>query len=551
MWARSGQATTCRSSEPQALAGDGTDLPSPARGTVSSTGVDVYGSLSRGFLPKEAPPCFSSVQYADKVDSVPKPPKRDRVQPVRFSVSRAGGVRRTLEIPNPFSHYFISLECSSNWEKLRRLTAQSEISLSRPLRGGRTRSLRYHTPIAKWGRALVSRMPGGRVTLKTDISQFYSSIYTHAVDWSIRGKSKAKNNIRGNGLGPELDKLLRNSRHGQTIGLSVGPDTSWLIAEVVLARIDLELARRFPDTVRRTARFGDDMTLYATSISEAEDVLATYQTLLLDYELAINPVKVSIVDGFAPVESPWVRKLRAHQYRDDRDSNLSSDVIDIFDIAFEERLKHPNQAVLGYAIMRCNPFPAGGDSWLVYRDLVLAAIGLEPSSLPQAHAVLEFAHRHGLLVDKSRVSDILNELITYHARLEHGFETSWMLYMIRSLNLELDPESARAVSKMSDNCSLILLGDFFERSRRLQRTVSLENAVRRAERNGALSSDDWLLAYEYRHNKWCKPKNWDGKESWKELDRASVDFYIKTSRPSRRILRRKRPSFAPSWRYGP
>lgn len=513
--------------------------------------MHTVSSLEKGYLPKELPPCFSSASFAATIGSITKPPDREWTHPARFSLNRAGGVRRSVEIPNPFSQYFIAAECSQNWETLRRVSALSQISLSRPLRGGTDRSLRHRTPIERWGRELIARMPGGRVTLKTDISQFYPSVYTHAVDWSIRGKANAKKDLRGRGLGPKLDKLLRNSRGGQTIGLSVGPDTSWLVAEVVLARIDAALARRFPSSVRRTVRFGDDMTVYASSTGEAEEILATYQTLLLEYELAINPVKAAIVDGLLPVEASWVRKLRAHRYRDDRDYNLTADVVDLFDIAFEERARHPTHGILSYAIKRCNPFPAGSDSWPVYRDLVLASIGMESSTLPHAHAVLEFAYRHGLLVDKARVSEILNEQIVRHAKLEHGFETCWMLYTIRSLALELDARSARAVSEMDDNCSLILLRDLCEKSTRLQRDVSFDIAVGRAEQSGALSSNDWLLAYEYRHNGWCRPRGWDRQVGWKDLHRADVRFLLKTAQPSRRVLRRRKPSFVSSWLYGP
>jgi hypothetical protein len=513
--------------------------------------VHIVSALEKGYLPKELPPCFSSASFAATIGSITKPSDREWTDPVRFSLNRAGGVRRSLEIPNPFSQYFVAAECSAHWETLRRITGRSEISLSRPLRGGTDRSLRYRTPMERWGRELIARMPGGRVTLKTDISQFYPSIYTHAVDWSIRGKARAKKDLRGSGLGPNLDKLLRNSRGGQTIGLSVGPDTSWLVAEVVLAKIDAALANRFPSAVRRMARFGDDMTVYASSIGEAEEILASYQVFLLEYELAINPVKASIIDGLLPVEASWVGKLRAHRYRDDRDYNLTADMIDLFDVAFEERAQYPTHGILSYAIKRCNPFPAGADSWPVYRDLVLASIGMESSTLPHAHAVLEFAYRHGLLVDKSRVSEILNQLIVDHARLEHGFETCWILYMIRSLSLELDSSSARAVSDMNDNCSLILLRDLCEKSNRLRRDVSFDMAVGRAERSAALSSNDWLLAYEYRHNGWCRPKSWDRRAGWKDLHRADVRFFLTTAQPPRKVLRRRKPSFVPSWLYGP
>jgi hypothetical protein len=232
--------------------------------------VRLHDALAKGYLPQELPPCFSSTDFANKASSLTLPSAGKWSYPAKFSLTRAGGLRRSAEIPNPFSQYFLAEECSAHWPQLQRLSAQSPISLSRPVRGLAARSLSYKRPIAEWGRELVARMPGGRLTLRTDISQFYPSIYTHAVDWAIRVKKKAKLDIHGAGLGPNLDKLLRNSRGRQTIGLSVGPDTSWLIAEVVLARIDAELAKRHPAVSKRCARFGDDMTFYAATHDGAQ-----------------------------------------------------------------------------------------------------------------------------------------------------------------------------------------------------------------------------------------------------------------------------------------
>ncbi|MFF0542836.1 RNA-directed DNA polymerase [Nocardia thailandica] len=511
--------------------------------------MDTEHCLKKGFLPVETPPCFSTHAFAQKVSSLgAHPPLKDWTEPVRYSLVRAGGVRRSTEIPNPFSQYHLVDLCAKNWTSLRGISARSKISLSRPLRGPGVRSLRHFKPIEQWGRELVSRMPGGRVTLTTDISQFYPSIYTHAVDWCVRGKRAAKGNMRAAGLGPELDKLLRNGRGGQTVGIPVGPDTSWLIAEMLLAQVDAELCARFPTAVKRTARFGDDMTVYATSVGEAEDILATYQELLREYELAINPVKVAIVDGLLPVEPPWVRKLRAHRYRDDRDRNQAGDVMDIFGVALEERGTFPDQGVLNYALKRCDPFPAGADGWRVYRDIILASVGLDASTLPTAFAVLDFARKRSLPIDIDTTSDVFNELIVRHARLGHGFEVSWILFAIRTLGLVLESDTANEVAKMQDNCSLILLGDLLSRgSKVLRANASMGSVLKRAEVEGALSSSDWLMAYEYRHRGWCKPAKWDNSKSWKEIHDKGVSFLYSNS--PRRQIRRRKPSFMPAWQY--
>lgn len=504
-------------------------------------------SLSRGLLPIEVPPCFTSTSFADRFASLPPAPQKYEASPTRFSLARAGGSRRNTEFPNPFAQLQVARVCAENWPTLQRITARSPFSLSRPVRASRGRSMKSRAPIQSWSRELVGRMPGGRVTLKTDISQFYPSIYTHAVDWAIRGKSKAKSKRFDHSLGPQLDKHLRNSRSQQTNGISIGPDTSWLISEVILGRIDGELADRFPTMASRCARFGDDMTFYGSSQDEAQHVLATYQTLLHKYELDLNPTKVKIIDGLEPVEARWLRTLRTHRYRDESDRQLSSDVVDLFDAAFEERQGFATQGVLTYAMKRCNPFPGGKDSWPLFRDLVLASAGLEPSTLATVYDVLRYAHDHGLQVQHDRVTDILNELVSQHAQFNHGFEVSWLLMTLRDLGLPLDTSSASVAATMSDSFCLVLLRDMCENSVRL-RAIDFEAATRSAEAGQALSGPDWLLAYEFRHNGWARPKKWDGQPFWKEAHKKGVHFYSpKTGQ--RRRLRRWKPRFLPQWAY--
>lgn len=462
-------------------------------------------------------------------------------------------MRRSLEIPNPISQFNIVELCSKHWRQLRVLSSRSMISLTRPVLGRDSdyRSLTYKVPRNHWNRELIARMPAGRVTLKTDISQFYSSKYTHAIDWGIRGKDRAKSNIHSVGLGPELDKLIRNSRNGETIGLSVGPDTSWLASEVLMARIDSSLALKFPETVRRSARISDDMTVFAKSVREAEDLLAEYQMLLQSYGLNLNPIKVKIYDGFPALEPRWVRTIRGHRYRDTKDSLMAADIVDLFNVAFEARDLSPSQGVLNYAVLRCNPFPAGKESWPIYRDLLLSSISIEPTTLPNVCAVLEFAYTHGLPFDKDRISEVFNSILLFHARLGHGFETSWILHTIRNLNLNLDSEAARLVADMEDNCSIILLHDIVATSKSLQQAVSFEKAVKRAERSGALSSSDWLLAYEFRHNRLCRPNKWDGIATWQAMHNRNIKFFDPKYQRSSTRLKRSRPQFVTSWPYGP
>jgi hypothetical protein len=393
-------------------------------------------------------------------------------------------------------------------------------------------------------------MPGGKVTLRTDISQFYASIYTHAVDWAVRGKAAAKKSRRVKVLGTELDARLRESRDGQTVGISIGPDTSWLVSELVLARVDEQLCRSHPRLRTRAFRVVDDMTFYASSLGEAHDVLADYQHLLAEFELALNPTKVAVVDGLEPARAPWVSTLRQLRYREDRDDLLASDVMDVFASAFDLRQRYPTDGVLSYAIKMCDPFPGGTHSWPIYRDLVLASVSQEPSTLRHVYQVLTFAKGHGLDVNDDRLVQVLNEACAHHARYDHGYEVSWILTILRELFLPLDSDAAQLVAEMEDNASLVLLADMLLADPLLYGAINFDSAVKRAERKGALSTSDWLLAYQLRRRRWCGPKKWDGIVQWQELNRADVDFLLARSASStRRRLTRRRPAFIPTWSY--
>jgi hypothetical protein len=69
---------------------------------------------------------------------------------------------------------------------------------------------------------------GQRFILRTDVNQSYSSLYTHTRSpWALEGKLHAKQH-KGQTGADRIDKALRNLSDGQTMGVPIGPDTSFL-----------------------------------------------------------------------------------------------------------------------------------------------------------------------------------------------------------------------------------------------------------------------------------------------------------------------------------
>lgn len=389
---------------------------------------------------------------------------------------------------------------------------------------------------------------GAKYTLQTDVSDFYPSIYTHAVDWAIRGKKAAKRDRTTRSLGAKIDKALRNQSHGQTSGICIGPDTSWLIGEILMARIDEELCRHVPRVAKHAHRWYDDLTFFATSIGEAELVLSVYERLLATYELSLNPAKTSITPGVRLHDNRWLISMRQARYRDDSPVHLAGDIIDLFTMAFEIASSDARTGAISYAIKRCNPFPAGS-AWPTFQHLLLTSASLEPSCLPHVHDVVLFAESVGLPVNRDGIQASLNEILRRHAEQDHGFEVAWALTILRQLNLPLDSDSAAEVVRMTDNFSQLLLLDAWRASRALRTSVDVDPVIRRAEAPGAFETEDWLLAYEARARRWCRSTGWTKAPAWRELRDAKVRFLTLTVSTRRPKLLRLRPAFLPIWPY--
>ncbi len=105
-------------------------------------------------------------------------------------------------------------------------TIASDFSLSSPVITDPRRGIgrKYKMDERSERRARVYAQ--GRYLLRTDISRFYPSVYTHSIPWAIHGKEYSKQHRFDKNLGNQLDKLVQSCQYGQTNGIPIGPDTT-------------------------------------------------------------------------------------------------------------------------------------------------------------------------------------------------------------------------------------------------------------------------------------------------------------------------------------
>ena len=271
--------------------------------------------LRDGYFPRELPPPFTTAPFADLIlsNSASLPASLEnkfKSNTADHNITRVGTLRRKLGIPNPIAQYQLSKEIATNWNSLDAHVENSKISVSKP------------KSIKDSGRALVpqirprflpilraSRRFGSKYLLKCDISIFYNSIYTHSIPWALHGKSLAKQNRSQALLGNRLDILTRSTQDDQTIGIPIGPDTSFLLSEILLATIDQIIVSNLGSSLCGF-RWADDFELCFSNILEAEMALNAIESALSDFELTLNPRKTVIDQLPLPLDDYWAIELK-------------------------------------------------------------------------------------------------------------------------------------------------------------------------------------------------------------------------------------------------
>lgn len=494
--------------------------------------MDFKDTLTRGYFPRELPPVFSSLDFGNVADGLTaKIPAGKWTKPSEINLARPGSLRRRLAVPNPFTQLQLVKECSTAWPTLDAHLQNSTISLSRPTVApiGEERALKFRVPFGDRPAERLSRMWRSRFIVRADVSDCYGSLYTHSIEWALHGKAASKANIGKNKskqLGSKLDIAVRNGQEGQTKGIPVGPDSSLLLAEIVLCAIDADMQRLMPQVADSAIRLMDDIEFYAQTRAEGEDFLTAWDSRLHDYGLALNPRKTEIVEGPMPHDFPWRVDLSQFNFRSQRsDKVLANDIQSFFARAFGLARTNPDDAVLSYAIARVGNIDMGSEGWKAFQASMLAAVTVDPSCLRLVAREFKRAKSAGMNIDNGLVEMTLNQLCTYHAPFEHGSEVSWSLYLLRGLGLKLESQAAKLVAQMQDNCCLLLLVDSVKSASIFGRRPDLEPIVKRAEAIDVLHSEDWLLGYEMCRNGWSNGNSYKKSAHWNELLNAKVAFF--------------------------
>ncbi|MBY5920412.1 RNA-directed DNA polymerase [Ferrimonas balearica] len=296
--------------------------------------TDVYSWLLDGGYFAEnyvMPPCFtvnkrpSLPKFFFKRTGTSKKYSPTRHELVNFHFPKSEYTDRTFGIIHPHIHNDIALNIAWVWSDIcavlfHKDNIVSSYSFPLPISSkilGRLTTIRSGRMIYEYigmtEEDIASEAYRYEYVVKADIKNFYPSIYTHSIAWSLHGKNfvRKKGNIQNYSLvGNRLDKLFQCANDGCTNGIPIGPVVSDVISELIVASVDrefsLEIKKEQIDC--EVARFKDDYRILAKSESDAKRLIKLLQSALKSFNLELSDEKTSISKLPDGLFRDWVSK---------------------------------------------------------------------------------------------------------------------------------------------------------------------------------------------------------------------------------------------------
>jgi hypothetical protein len=468
--------------------------------------LSVEDLMTRGYFPDRVIPPINSLSISPAIPDILNfaTPKAiecikksgagiRRSLSVTHSIPKRKHLRRTLSIPNPLIQCVLSSEVASAWATLSAFCAQSRLSLSTPKLSA-VRAVEATSSLNEQPAFRAQRSVGARYLLKTDIARYYPSIYTHSIPWALHTKKQARADKKYVLLGNRLDLWMRESQDKQTGGIPIGPDTSFIVSEVIGTAMDLQLMERLPST--RGTRSIDDYFLYFSTISEAERCIAAINEIGREFELEVNDAKTEIVLLPDSLEPRWKSDLRSFAIRD-AVAPQAFDLLTLFDRAFEYSKQFPSDSVLTYAAKQTLGANIDGENWALCQALLLKAALAEPTMLSVLGEIYaKFVEFH---TDDSALTTLIHSVCAYHAPLQQGNEVSWALWLAKEMSIPISKQVADKIVRLDDDLVALAALDLNEHGL----FDSTGFAKWRAHMQSAeLYENHWLIAYEALEHGW-------------------------------------------------
>ena len=536
--------------------------------------------LSKGYFPRDLPPVFTTQEFGSKASEIlaswrkagifsitpASKMKKSGSQRIRRGAYTYGNLpraeaeaiskpkrnfeRRYIHITHPIPQSLLAWEIVSHWRQLQKWLARQEYSEERIIISDSfERALKdINFPIHRAKTGYIEAASDWLV--KTDISRFYPSIYTHSIAWAAYGKAQVKSDLTmySGTFADRLDLLVRHCNQNQTVGIPIGPETSRILAEIISSRIDTnfrlsEVAKNVKKS--QIDRLQDDWYVGTGSMAVAEKVLSTISRCYNEFGLEINGSKTSISHIISSRQDSWKSDIAA--FLSDRRYVLAKARLEEYlSMSLRLQVDFPNEPVVNYALATIEGRRFSSRDLAVLESFLLKAAAVSPISLDRICRIILNIDRFTGGLSKGRIIARFTELL--EKQMENGalYEVIWLLYTLRGLK---KPFRSRGFMQHVENVqsSVIRLLLLDMDSKGLCGTqLPINKWEGEIRRDRVLTDWTWLFAYEGIRKGWLRDQHSVMTTPFfASMDARDVSFYdptknVRKSQSVKRTDRRKR-----------
>jgi len=398
---------------------------------------------------EELPPMLNSKCLTPEISEKLKklPSRKGGYDQIEYKVTRYNNVPRPLSIPHPIAYAKLCHSVHNNWEKLEYITeTENSLIIPKEHSDGRIIVMEYENFKEKIEQHIKLSF-NKKFYVNTDISNFFPSIYSHSIPWALVGFDTAKKDRDPNEWFNQIDKYQRLTKRDETNGIPIGPASSNIICESILARIDKKLKEEEKFTF---IRFIDDYTAYSNTYEKAEEFIRRLSEELSKYKLLLNIKKTFIEQLPSPSSPEWLVDIATRM--PDKDNVNSPNIIQFLDYAVNKQVISPDGSVLKYAAKSiiCDVKDATAETLLQY--LINLCIKY-PILLPLLDILFKNITINSGFIYADKILKILNE----HAINKRSDAMTWSLYYLNKFSQSIPRKIAKKVIKSEDCISILFL----------------------------------------------------------------------------------------------
>ncbi len=490
--------------------------------------------LDFGLFPEKLTTIFSSEKFGIWARNVGiSVYTRKAFSNVTFHLTRNNNAPRILNIPHPIPFFYLCKEIKVNWTKISTSIGEVDDYTERSMIIPKPNNLNKRlVSMLSYDRnkdekfLALEKSFKAKYFVHADIANYYPSIYSHSIPWALVGKQEAKDNMNDRTKWyNKLDVKIRALQRNETVGISIGPDTSSIISEIILSKIDKTLSKY------HYFRFIDDFKCYCNSKEESDNFIKNLSKVLEKYHLRLNQKKTEIVTLPKTIEDDWVRELKAfankflsHEILTKSDISFISEFIDL---SIKLIKKNPDDSSLRYAVKIISNKKFIDNDVYIFTIMYLSRICfIYPYFIDVFYEILKNNPPNGKIITllAKEVNSILNE----HLEYSRSDVALWGLFLAMKFEFTIERFENYSNHIIKDrDCLPALLCYYYAKENSLSRDkyYDLINDIIKEKQE----EEWWIYIYSlyYENGRKHVFRKISYKDFYSELKKGNVEFYNK------------------------